>query len=507
MKYTRLFIVLLGLIVSENAFSQCANLTEMVTRINGLKPGTPLKVSSIRGNAREGIVEDVITAPDGRRVVSLRKSDGKVEAIYIDQLDPSSFRAPLDSLQRGTQITIKRRKGRFLAKFRQKTHGGTYLGKKEIDGKSYVQIKNDKGIEELIPVTNLDESSLVVRSSSVQVRPGSAPRAPPASSSLSSVTSYAKNPSDGTRFLREEGLIPQYSHTVGDARYTLSDIVDLGDGRVAVVAIVETGDQKVMRLFYRSNSHAEFKVMPARNKLDDLPGSHPLRGLPGYDKGDVGQFALSAPPEIQRELARRLMSKTPKKVPEEELIAATTRVNQNLDDVMTYGVRNMSGETTSTRILKFDRGKEKVPNLPEKVTINSDLDKPIFSEKVMEYTTTSRLSGQLEVYVYKSKSGLQYTMYKDSANRVWIGSVSKPSAVNSYGVRSQAVDAGDLTSPIYDYEREIRAAYKRAGNPAVLNERGNPIYYDNWNYVREIPAVKRWYLENPDIPMPPPSLH
>jgi hypothetical protein len=147
----KLALVLNLFIFSLQVFGQCTDLAEMVERINGMKPGHPIKVSSVRGNTREGVIENVFEH-NGRKVVSIRRPDGKVESLFVDQLDPASFRAPMDNLNPGQRFSVKSKSGN--------TYEGEVIGRSVRGGKSHIKIRKPDGQEVELNISRLDEGSL-----------------------------------------------------------------------------------------------------------------------------------------------------------------------------------------------------------------------------------------------------------------------------------------------------------------------------------------------------------
>lgn len=323
-----------------------------------------------------------------------------------------------------------------------------------------------------------------------------AARAPPATFS-SRVRIEGKSPSDAMRVIHEQGLEPKSAYVVQGVKYSFSELFDMGHGRVGTVAVIDMPDgSQVARVFYRSNSHSEFKALPARVQNSMV--------FPGYDKG-IGQFSLSLPQELQEQLSASLMEGKPvKSLPDASLVA----IVQTYTGLERLGVDTpMSGSVSSEKILvqtsgpSIKRGRGNPISRPSDIQLKTPKDRPNFSRVERVYTARTSLSGEVEVRVYQSASGeLEYPVYiEKSTGRIWFGNVSNiDSPITDYGVRARAIDSGDLTSPLWDHRQEIGKGYTGPRHPSDSQ------YASNWNYVREIPEVKRWYQEH-GLEVPPPD--
>jgi len=339
---------------------------------------------------------------------------------------------------------------------------------------------------------------------------GNARPAEPARLDSRSVHVSGADPEGAVAMLRQKGLEPRHGYQLSDGtRMTLSEPFDLGEGRVGFTAIVEAADgTKSLRVFYKSNSHIEFKVLPAINQNAIKVVGDEVFKLPGYDKG-IGQHAIALPQEAQQQLASMLEGR--KKLPSlsHGELEALVRKNTGFSGYAAWeSAPDFFGNQVTSRSLAAPASKPKLKASdprqgdlrdPSDIRITVPEKAPDFGgSPVRTYQTSSSLiDGPVTVEVYPSKDGsLNYSVYRDPSGRVWFGSIeSVSSPVSSYGVRSQAVEAGDLMSPLWDYHGAIAQGMAGKTN-SRLNE-----YADNWAYVRQIPEVQRYYQER-GIPMP-----
>jgi hypothetical protein len=339
---------------------------------------------------------------------------------------------------------------------------------------------------------------------------GVAKPAEPARLDSGSVRVAGADSDSAVALLRQKGLKPKHGYQLSDgSRMTLSEPFDLGEGRVGFTAIVEAADgTKSLRVFYKANSHIEFKVLPAINQNAYKVVGDDVFKLPSYDKG-IGQHAIALPQETQQLLAS--LVKGQKKLPtlsHEELgtlVRKNTGVSgyaewENAPDTFGNQVKSRSIEETASKpVLKASDSRQGALRDPSDIRIAVPGKAPDFGgTPVRTYSTScSLIDGPVTVEVFPSKDGtLNYSVYRDPSGRVWFGSIEDVYApISSYGVRTQAVEAGDLMSPLWDYRQAIAQGMAGQTNSKLSD------YADNWDYVRQIPEVQRYFQER-GITMP-----
>jgi len=126
------------------------------------------------------------------------------------------------------------------------------------------------------------------------------------------------------------------------------------------------------------------------------------------------------------------------------------------------------------------------------VKIISEKLRPDYSKPKSTYKSKTGAAGEVEVMVYSSKDGtVEYTMFKDKEGKVWFGDVyTKTGSTNRYAVKDGSYDFDAVLAPRWEYEKQIPIIYESKNRvKSPVNSR----YHSNWNYVREMPEVKRWY--------------
>ncbi len=295
--------------------------------------------------------------------------------------------------------------------------------------------------------------------------------------------------------LLKNGLAPSYILRTRNAEFKFGSFFTDGDGRIFAVADVKVGGRTARRVYYRSNSSVAFRVLPAVN--EDLPG------ISGYDKA-VGEGSLTLPSEIQAALADRLKASqtTESGLPKITLdkLEGIIPVNRNIDEYRSYrqGPDYLGHFVTDpvellqppSQKVKTGHGRELA--VPSQVKIASPSERPDYSRPIRSYSINNSVYGEVQAIVYPSRNGhLEYTLLRDSSGRIWfsdIGSAKAP--LNSHGVREEVIEGGELLTPRWEYMSQIPEGYVGSLN------RAKPEYADSWRYLREIPEIRRWYLEN-----------
>ncbi len=300
---------------------------------------------------------------------------------------------------------------------------------------------------------------------------------------------------NGYDVARQRGLLPTESIRVRGA-----DDVKVGkffqdpDGRLFTVAKVTVNGVSNHHIFYRSKSQSVFRLLPAVNKSG-------LR--PGYDKG-IDENALTLPHEIQAALSERARSLDRSQIDEMKPIEldGIVRVNHSFKDHLNQG---KVGEDFRRDTIINPGVERKIADSvnrffanPRDVRIQVEANRPNYSRSTSSYKLNSPVYGDVTAYVYPSRNGqLEYTLLKDESNRIWFADVGyRGSSLSSHGLREDAINAEELTMPLWEYSKQIPDGYNNR-----KNERRERDYVSSWSYIREMPEIQRWYREN-NMPIP-----
>jgi Domain of unknown function (DUF4157) len=283
-------------------------------------------------------------------------------------------------------------------------------------------------------------------------------------------------------------LSAEHAVTVRNASYKLSDLVDIGEGRLAAVAIVEVDGVATVQVFYRSNSQAGWRLLPATNDGVVVNG----RRLPGYDKADA-EHTLDLPSPVQAKLSSLaeagnvradLRSDTV-----EGLVNKIVPRNRNNQEYFDYAQSSDFAGKQVKQSKVADPASGQIP--PGK--------QPNFEQQVSQYRSKSAAAGEVDALVYESADGtLEYTVFKDADNHVWIGSVtSKEAKITPLGVPSEAATLPkENLVPLWEYHNQIPGGYRRG----VTNP-NDPNYGSAWAFLKEQPQIQAWYKAT-GTPMP-----
>ena len=298
---------------------------------------------------------------------------------------------------------------------------------------------------------------------------------------------YPKNA--GYEHLEKRGLLPQHEFKVGNQQVKVSDFFRDNGGRNFAVARIVTDGQPKDVVFYRSNSQALYRQLP----------SYHANGW--YDKGIKGEEALTASPSMQAALnglANKSDTKLMKVVDLEKLDGVIPVVEDRMDPkylalqqdphyASGSGYREYS--VTKEAAAHVEDGVGRALEVPSEIKISNPSSAPVFDKPARTYEFESKTYGKVSAEVFPSRDGsLEYTVLKDQAGRIWFGDVGVANAsLSEAGLRKDIIKAGNLTAPLWEYPQQIANGYSTGVK--------NGSYELNWNYIKEIPEVKRYYAE------------
>jgi hypothetical protein len=267
------------------------------------------------------------------------------------------------------------------------------------------------------------------------------------------------------------------------------------------VRVTTPDGQSFLRFFYRSNSQAEFRLLPA---IERTPlGVH-------YNKG-IGEHSLVAPSEVQQVFGDRVLTGAVRRdLPAADAVAAVEGGVPITTDAASYArFANQERDWfpgSSNSDLLIARADEAIdlPNgrqlrFPRHVEIADPQKAPNFSNRLRTYRTRAALgeNGAVDVEitaeVYRSVDDtIEYTIYYESRGTgIWFGDpVPASGAPGSFGIRNTAIDVGDMSMPPWEYTSQFPELVY--GGHATLHPRF-PRYTRTWGYRRHLPEVRRYY--------------
>lgn len=123
---------------------------------------------------------------------------------------------------------------------------------------------------------------------------------------------------------------------------------------------------------------------------------------------------------------------------------------------------------------------------PTRIRFFQEGEVPDFSHPREAWTNQSPLYGTVHQIVFASKNKrLLYVFCRDELGRAWISHQENASALNAFGGKSFPVEAGDLSTPAYEYKNRVT----QHGNYAHTNGE----YIDLYEYyIKNIPVIQEF---------------
>jgi len=266
--------------------------------------------------------------------------------------------------------------------------------------------------------------------------------------------------------------------------------------------VVDDGVTQSLRVFYRSNSQDTFRLLPAQNQgLGHL-------GLPGFDKA-IGETALGLPAAAESRLAGlvsggRVRADIPA-ADARNIFGGAAPVNRSATEYMNYtrGTNYPGQHVQQHPIIEPPAGAQPIATggghsmlRPQDVRVPEAMA-PNFNATPTVYRTQTATAGEVEAMVFPSANGqLEWTMFRDQQGRVWVGNVgSTQGPVTNLGVRANAINSGELSTPLWEYHQQIPSGFGGATHPTMGQ------YSSAWNYIRELPVIQQYYRAR-GLPVP-----
>jgi hypothetical protein len=138
---------------------------------------------------------------------------------------------------------------------------------------------------------------------------------------------------------------------------------------------------------------------------------------------------------------------------------------------------------------------------PEEIPLPSEQDLPDFT-KTFEMEVNLQFYGKCNAKYMPSINGMNYYLfYENEEGYAYLASLEKvrDNPIGKFGVRKTAWEMHHLDAPLLEYKMQIPRRFKTWKNLAFKQQK----YWNNWNYVREIPLIKLYYEKTGrDLPEP-----
>jgi hypothetical protein len=281
--------------------------------------------------------------------------------------------------------------------------------------------------------------------------------------------------------LKEMGLSPKYKVEGTEGNIWLSSSgYNLDSGRIAVVGYVEYQGKTVARTFYRSNSQGVWRYLPnyrmAGNEVE------------WYGKG-YGEESITLPIPLQKVLSEITNDESKLiNTPNPWLAFAGTARNLHSKNTYRSEVNSQPMELTGNFYpsTPFDKVN------PSDISFYNDQQAPDFSQKVTSWNAKTGLNGNVTVDVFRSKDkSLGYMFCRDAEGRCWIGGVDAEGEIQSTGLHRVWINAGDLSTPSYEYKTAKNDQTGGYGN----DRKRTGHYVDMYdNYLSQVPVIQEYSI-------------
>lgn len=249
--------------------------------------------------------------------------------------------------------------------------------------------------------------------------------------------------------LRAAGLEPKVRIRFGDkVEWSASASYELAKGEYrAVVVYVRIDNTIVARSFYQSNSQLVWRYLP-----DYLS----IEGNVGFFGKWISEYAITGPFAAQQVLARVQKEKSLQVKDSMRIFMGTARfLGEEKGTIV--GVVGATPEKLEPDAEGYYRSHGTADRrTPETVGALPQKQLPNFSdEPLARWETSNKLYGRVLCEVFPSQDKtLRFLFCRDTLGRAWIASIENDSPVQSVGVRQKWIDAGDLTTPAYEYAEQ-----------------------------------------------------
>ena len=258
------------------------------------------------------------------------------------------------------------------------------------------------------------------------------------------------------QMLAENHLWPQFRAVLFGREIIYSQAFDIGSSRTALIGYVRDGDKYVARTYYLSRSQVLWRYLPLVHLNKE--GKIDL-----YDKG-YDQDSLNVPYQVQALFSKILTHGT-------LIFEHLSEKQRNLLFVGTAYVREPEqggdeGDTAvrptyADEVIATPDFKMAKPNVSLRDLKDPNLSKirvprgqsPALDQKLAQFKVLNAFGEWITLRVYPSKdSTLNYIFAEDPQTRVWIAGIEVNSLqVNKVGIRTDWIEGGLLTMPLYEY--------------------------------------------------------
>lgn len=262
---------------------------------------------------------------------------------------------------------------------------------------------------------------------------------------------------DGTEYrltaqgLASAGVAPAYETILEERTVFLSESFRLSDGRGAIIAYVADGDVFKVRGFCQNIKNGMWYYVPET-----------IRGARGEGIAQIGEgygeestlLPLALQATIMK-IVEEVSLKAIAVVNADFLLAGTAAAYDSQQEYREAVSRGMARgdyyrEVDSSPVMEAWKMGGRGKNAPQLISINNEMV-PSFQNMVVKFDTYSVLVGQEEICGFASNNNQTiWGLGNDEWGRVWCNNIEVMSPVTSTGCRRDWMDAGDMTTPLYE---------------------------------------------------------
>lgn len=254
-----------------------------------------------------------------------------------------------------------------------------------------------------------------------------------------------------TQSLVSAGMAPAYVGIVDGVSIFLAEPFRLSDGKGAIIAYVNNGGAVKVRGYCQNMKTGMWHYVPET-----------IRGARGEGIGQIGEGyggeSTLLPLSLQAMIAKIVEEKSLKVVTvanPDFLLAGTAaayNTQQEYREALMQGMArgDYYREVDGAPVMALWKTEKRGKNAPQLISVNNNMA-PDFQNMTTELRTYSVLVGQEEIRGFESNDGqLVWGMGNDEWGRAWCNNIEVVSPITSTGCRRDWMDAGDMTTPLYE---------------------------------------------------------
>ena len=291
-----------------------------------------------------------------------------------------------------------------------------------------------------------------------------------------------------TNAINDGYLLPKYKlGEVDNTNYYSSEILDdLFGGRPYIALFVEGKEGIKPRMFYRSDSSLSWRYLPE------------IHSNGWHDKSSFGEDAINAPFKIQKQL-EEINSNHSESINYCDIISVESTISDiktDIDDEVSERF-SLAPDHIEVTMNPWGGVTYILPD-PEDIRLPREMW-PDFENEIDEYDIHSEVYkkmdsiGTITARRFKSQDGnYEFLFYSNSEGKTWIAGIECiDSDITSYGIRSQFIRPGALTTPLLEYHCEESCQDGKKGG-GYWGKKQYGYYTDMSDYLDKIPVIKEF---------------